>query len=120
MDTKTQNMIRKICHDHPDEVCEVLLETPFCLKKLATRTAYMRQSDDTRSHLTVSISPDGDSWIEVISDLNPHEFSTQHRFRDFFGGGQSLRVHLALRILALAILRDNEERRQPLLPFVKL
>jgi hypothetical protein len=80
----------------------------------------MRQSDDTRSHLTVMISPDGDSWIEVISELNPHELSFTHHFRNEFGGGQSLRVHLALQILALAILRDNEERQQPLLPFAKL
>jgi hypothetical protein len=121
IERKTRKQIEKICHDYPDEVCEILLETPFWLQKLQPQTQYLRLSDDTRGRLSVVISSDCDSWIEVQSELNPHEFTTFHRFRETaIGGGQSRRVHLALRILGLAILLDNEERKQPLLPFARL
>ena len=117
MNTATQNLIKKMCEQHPMIVCKILLETGFWPQPLETKVYYYRQSDDTRSQLGIIFSEDGDGWIEVLSNLNPDELSLMHRFRTSAGDGQSLRVHYALRILALAIHLDNEERQQPLLPF---
>lgn len=41
------------------------------------------------------------------------------RYRNYAGGGQSLRVHKALMILALAIKMDNEEEKKRIGPWAK-
>lgn len=58
-------------------------------------------SKEIDHQLTVSQGPDGDMYISV----GP---SQMLRFRTYAGGGRSLAVHNALRILAHAIKMDNE------------
>jgi len=99
---------------------EVILATIRNIKKLLedgvewpselkTDTVYSRLHDDHDGEflgsLEIGFSRDGDAWVSVIGDPG-----VPLRFRSGFGGGQSLRVSHALRILALAIKLDNEER----------
>jgi hypothetical protein len=51
------------------------------------------------------IGPDGDMWIGMDKQM-------AIRFRNWTGGGRSLRTHNALRILAEAIRLDNLEDPQ--------
>lgn len=68
---------------------------------------HTRLQDDTdgettlKHELTVIMGPDGDMHIGVGGDFL--------RFRTWGGGGNSLRTHNALRILAEAIRQDNHE-----------
>jgi hypothetical protein len=116
VDNSKKNLLRKLkslCDTHPNEVMQVLLETPFWPAGIETRENYSRFDDDTRKGLiTVFFSPDGDSWIDVIAEKDPNEMIHTHRFRNYFGGGQSDRVHVALKILAAAIKMDNEDHPQ--------
>lgn len=70
-----------------------------------------RRHDDTdgstmpEHQITVSQGPDGDMYICQGDDM-------MLRFRTYEGGGNSLAVHNALRILAEAIKMDNERRPQ--------
>lgn len=69
-------------------------------------TRYQDDTDGSREDahtLTVSQGPDGDMYVRVGS-------SRLLRFRSGIGGGNSLRVHNALRILAKAIELDNKDR----------
>lgn len=106
--------ISKMCREYPNEVLEVLLETPFWPRGLETSLAYQRYEDDARKgNITVAFSNDGDGWIQIDSELDPDEkLHRSHRFRNYPGGGKSLRVHAALQILAIAIKLDNEETPQ--------
>lgn len=105
--------IRKICEEYPNEVIQALLETPFWPAGIETSEYYRRFDDDTRKGmLWVMFSPDGDSWVDVAAEKDPEEMIHSHRFRNYFGGGQSERVHVALKILAVAIKLDNEEHPQ--------
>lgn len=105
---QTQRLIKK----EPNAVIHAMLECPFWLSELDVRVDYRRVSDDTSGEISVIFSTDGDSWIEVLSRLDPQEMTTMHRFRTMFGGGESLRTRNALLALALAIKLDNEERSQ--------
>lgn len=89
-----------------------LLEGAYFPPSLQANYAYTRRHDDTNGEvtpdhdLTVIMSEDGDTWVDLPGRLHTL------RFRTYFGGGQSLRVRNALVILAEAIRRDNEERPQ--------
>ena len=96
---KTKNIVKLLNDGLP--------EFPPGLKPML---GYRRLQDDHdgtfKGHITVMIGPDGDIHL----DFEPGEHGGGIRFRNFFGGGKSLRVHTALTILALAIKLDNEER----------
>ena len=87
-----------------------VLENPFWIHELSSDVNYTRIQDDhdgTREgQLSVAFTPDGDAWV----------FTDKHhpsmRFRNFFGGGMSLRTRNALMVLAYAIKLDNEEKPQ--------
>ena len=87
-----------------------ILETPDCPSGLQTGTFYNRVQDDCDGDLTqqlhVFLAGDGDMHIAISGDTR------SLRFRNYFGGGMSLRTHRALMILAEAIRLDNEERPQ--------
>lgn len=97
----------------PREVIETLLDADFFPEWIETGKGYQRYGDDQRlGSITVGCLPDGDGAIEINSQLDPNELTRIHRFRTYFGGGQSERVRKALLILALAIQMDNEELPQ--------
>ena len=81
------------------------LKEPEWINTIKTGIAYSRQHDDTDGELTgileVSFGPDGDAWVMI----DGHKML---RFRNYFGGGRSLRTHAALMVLAEAIRQDNE------------
>jgi len=77
--------------------------------ELQQMVRYTRLHDDHEGKyegtLTVVIGPDGDAWVDFD---NPRGGAI--RFRNFHGGGMSLRVQTALTLLAWAIMLDNKER----------
>ena len=87
-----------------------LLEKPLFIETLETMTMYQRVQDDCDGDLgqrvNVIMGNDGDMHISILGD------NLTLRFRNYFGGGASLRVHNALKILAEAIRLDNEELPQ--------
>lgn len=91
-----------------------LLERDFWPKSLAPDKVYTRLQDDRDGHtgeehqLRVYIACDGDLHVFL-----PYSFESL-RFRNYIGGGKSLRVRNALLVLAEAIRRDNEARPQPI------
>jgi hypothetical protein len=82
------------------------VEAPPETMSLSRRQDDSDGSTDPEQSITVSVSCDGDMWIGQGS-------KNWLRFRNFIGGGDSLRTHNALRILIEAIRLDNEERPQP-------
>ena len=91
---------------------EYLLENPLPMPEVEHSEAYSRLHDDhdgtCRGKLIVQMDQNGDMWFN--SDARPYQCL---RFRNFIGGGRSLRVHNALRILALAIKKDSEQFPDP-------
>ncbi len=96
--------IKLLCEKHPDLVISSLLETPFWPAPIRTDTAYERQHDDTdgknTGFLEVCFLENGDAVITI----GPQAL----RFRNWSGGGLSLRTYTALAILAVAMNMDNE------------
>ena len=91
---------------------EKLLDDLVWPEGIDVRSYYSRLHDDhdgtMEGYLEVGFNPMvGDVWVKAIG---AHFGSL--RFRDYFGGGQSLRVRNALLILAFAIKLDNESRPQ--------
>lgn len=86
-----------------------VLENPFWIPDLIAKKSYTRIHDDHdgtfEGAITVTFSEDGDAWVNVDPSYNRSAL----RFRNFFGGGMSLRVRNALMILAFAIKLDNEK-----------
>jgi hypothetical protein len=86
-----------------------VLENPILVPEIQSGIMYSRVHDDHDGEFTGNIStimgPDGDMHI-IADTVQPL------RFRNDFGGGCSLRVHNALKILALAIMLDNKNRPQ--------
>jgi hypothetical protein len=80
------------------------LENPVWPKSLKTDVVYDRQHDDTdggdKWYLMIQFSNDGDAWVS-IDNQKPI------RFRNYFGGGRSLKTYAALLVLAEAIRQDN-------------
>jgi len=91
------------------EYARIVLESPFWIPALNDSDYYQRLHDDHdgtfKGKLGVSFSVDGDAWIGIDDRL-------QLRFRNYFGGGMSLRVRNAIMILAYAMKLDNEEHPQ--------
>lgn len=87
-----------------------LLEEPAWYPSLESHKFYSRYEDmSPNGYLTVIIGEDGDGHIGMTKG----EFHIDLEFcTPMVGGGQSSRVHMALRMLALAIKLDNEEREQ--------
>lgn len=89
-----------------------LLEKDFWISTLAPDQVYTRLQDDRDGHtgeehqLRVYIAQDADLHVFL-----PYSFESL-RFRNYIGGGRSLRVRNALLVLAEAIRRDNESRPQ--------
>lgn len=111
-EVNVQERLKEICEAYSDEILQILLDTPFWPKGLTSETPYQRYDDDTRlGHLTIYFSPDGDAWVDVLSQKDPTD-PYSHRFRTYFGCGQSLRVRNALLFLAMAIELDNKEHPQ--------
>mgnify|MGYP000083937511 CR=1 FL=1 len=83
------------------------------LPKVVSGVTYSRIHDDHDGTFDGSIElffgPDGDAWISV-QRLHDHQIPRAIRFRNYCGGGRSLRVYHALRLLAEAIRLDQEER----------
>lgn len=81
------------------------LDCPEWPKNLETNNLYSRQHDDTdggdEGHLQVQFSIDGDAWVSIDN-------RKAIRFRNYIGGGKSLKTYAALLILAEAIRQDNE------------
>lgn len=85
---------------------DVILETNFFIPTLTTEMGYRRQDDDPDSferaeggRLTVYIA--GDSDVHLLAGW------PSLRFRDYFGGGRSLRTRNALMLLAEAMRREE-------------
>jgi len=91
-----------------DKKIKKILETPFWIQAISSDETYSRLNDDhdgtETGNLLVKFSCDGDAWITVDKPWPPL------RFRNFGGGGLSLRTRNALMILAYAIKLDNEKR----------
>lgn len=87
-----------------------IVETPDWIPTLEPMTTYQRVQDDCdgdrRQRLEVMVGVDGDMHVRILGER------TSLRFRNYFGGGASLRVHRALMILAEAIRLDNAENPQ--------
>ena len=106
------NKTKALLETDASEVLRAVIETPFWPKTLEEREQYQRLGDDTKGYIEVIFTPDNDGHISVLSVLDPDELTEYHRFRTYFGGGQSLRVRNALLVLAQAIVEDNKERPQ--------
>lgn len=95
-----------------DKALHSLLEGDFWIDTLSSDECYSRLHDDndglaTSEHtLQVYIAPDADLHVFL-----PYSMESL-RFRNYFGGGKSLRVRNALMVLAEAIRRDNAEHPQ--------
>lgn len=80
------------------------LDIPVWPQTLEADVEYTRQHDDTdggnEGHLIVQFSVDGDAWVSI-------DGKQSLRFRNWGGGGRSLKTHAALLILAEAIRQDN-------------
>ena len=91
-----------------------LLNEPLPLpEELDPSGIYSRLHDDhdgtMQGSIVVSFNPRvGDVWVDVR-----HPEHSTLRFRDWNGGGRSLRVRNALVLLALAIKLDNDEKPDP-------
>jgi len=82
-----------------------ILDEPYWLDAIEPMTSYFRSHDDGDGDLgqgiEVTFYPGGDAWVATT-------IRRACRFRPFAGGGMSLRVRVALMVLAYAILLDNE------------
>ncbi len=108
--------IRRMVHDHPSEVMDALLETPFWPQGVSSKERYRRYGDDDNSFLQVVFSSDGDAWPYVYRNPDPEHVLSSPCYRTYFGGGRSPMTRIAVCILARAIARDNEnnpQRRAP-------
>lgn len=78
--------------------------------ELSDSTTYSREHDDHdgtgRGILSVMIGPDGDCYIAT------DQSTPMLRYRNWAGGGKSLRTQKALTLLALAIRLDNKEEEE--------
>jgi hypothetical protein len=89
-----------------------LLENDFWIPSLAPNELYSRLHDDRdgdseeKHQLRVYVAPDADLHVFIADSME------SLRFRNYFGGGKSLRVRNALMVLAEAIRRDNDDRPQ--------
>lgn len=89
-----------------EKLLKIVLEKPLFIP-IPSNEFFERVHDDHdgsfKGKIAVAIV-EGDMWVRT--EEHGRKFL---RFRDYFGGGQSLRVHNALKLLALAIKLDNED-----------
>jgi hypothetical protein len=83
-----------------------LLNGAFWLRSLDTSSVYVRINEAAPvsyfdQELSVTFGVDGDAWIMLLT-------LPSLRFREYSGGGMSIRTRNALLVLAEAIRRDNE------------
>ncbi len=104
-------MSKEISQEKLLEYAKKVLENPLFIPELSSSDSYERIHDDHDGTFMggIQISMVGGDIGVLAIDERGKVFL---RFRDYFGGGQSPRVHNALRILALAIKLDNEEHPQ--------
>lgn len=112
VEEKVATATRKLLEQDSSAVIETILSDAFWPRALEPGMRYRRVSDDTSGDITVIFSRDADGWIEVLSRLDPKEPLLTHRFRSYFGGGESEHVRNTLLIIATAIKLDNESRPQ--------
>ena len=88
-----------------------VLNNPLGILNLSTEEVYTRTHDDHdetfEGNLTTFVLRDGDMVVTTDRRHGP-----PMRFQNYLVGGQSPRVHNALKILALAIKLDNEDHPQ--------
>ncbi len=88
----------------------------FTFDKLEREQFYERFEDmSPKGKLCVLIQNDGDVIVTIWPDENEPGLRHAYLSAEFCtltGGGQSRRVRKALTVLAEAIRRDNEERKQ--------
>lgn len=111
---KLRNRMLRLIKQDPELAAELLLQHPFWPPSLKGADAgQVRYSDDQRlGIIQVMFSHDSDAWIHILSIPDPDEMSVTHRFRTYFGGGESPCTWQALLILALAMRLDNMHRPQ--------
>ena len=112
-------MVRNPSKKTVDKALNDLLEGDYWIDTLAVNEFYSRLHDDTDGKTT------SDHALEVLiaEDLDMHIIvpgqTESLRFRNYLGGGSSLRVRNALLVLAEAMRRDNAERPQrPIQPYI--
>lgn len=94
---------------------EVLLESDYSIRSLETDLYYMRRHDGVDGGEENENDPSQylSLYIDVMSDacisIPPKKKANEWRFRNYWGGGQSLRVFRALVVLMEAIRRDNDK-----------
>jgi hypothetical protein len=99
--------------DKFEKALNTLLEGDYAINTLTPGMSYSRRQDDTDGERTfehdlkVIIGNDNDAHVFPI--YHPEKLLHSLRFRNYYGGGQSLRTRKALLILAEAMRRDNEE-----------
>lgn len=95
-----------------DKALNDLLEGDFWIDSLKADECYSRVHDDNDGDTSI----DNTLQVYIAQDADLHVFLPYSleslRFRNYFGGGKSLRVRNALLVLAEAIRRDNAERPQ--------
>ncbi len=97
-----------------DKALHTLIEQDFWIDTLGPDELYSRIHDDNDGHTTSTAENSLQVYIAQDGDLHVFLPGSQEtlRFRNYFGGGKSLRVRNALLVLAEAIRRDNAERPQ--------
>jgi hypothetical protein len=96
--------VQELCEEDVDTVVQSVLEKVFWPKCLSSEKVYTRQHDDTDGktdgNLQIYFMNIGDAIVSIDDGKNL-------RFRNWSGGGASLRVYTALIILAMAMEMDE-------------
>lgn len=98
-----------VCGESLEKQVKKILETPCWYPSLESGYNYKRKGDmspDDEAH--VLIEEDGDG---ILAICQPHSILGVQFCTPMIGGGRSPRTLMAIRILALAIKLDNEERK---------
>ena len=90
-----------------EDTIDSLLNNPLSLPQVVERTEYRRSHDDRdgKRGQELIVCCIGDIFVKTYTENQ----NSALRFRNRGGGGESLRVYNALKILAYAIKCDNEE-----------
>jgi hypothetical protein len=88
------------------EALNLILETAFFIPTLATEKGYRRQDDEAPDEQRAE---GGRLSVYLAADCDVYVLGgwPSLRFREYFGGGQSLRTRNALMLLAEAMRRDT-------------
>jgi len=93
------------------QALDQLLEEPLPLPEITSNTLTFRTEDDCDGNLgqglQLRMSPDGDVWVLSLKRMGAL------RFRNgMIGGTSSPHTHNALRLLMLAMIKDDELHKQ--------